>query len=199
MNDLMLLVEPMIPALRRYARALLRDRDLADELVQDCLERVIGRWGQRREADDTRAWVFAILHNLAVQRMRQQSRRGLHLAVEDVDEAELSTPAPQEHSVRHQELMRALDGLHEDQRAVLLLVAVEDLSYAQAATALGIPVGTVMSRLARARQRLHRMLDGVDAMPAAKADASGDPGESGDPGKPPAQGHAPHPHLRRLK
>jgi RNA polymerase sigma-70 factor (ECF subfamily) len=80
--------------------------------------------------------------------------------------------------------MRALDGLPEDQRAVLLLVAVEDLSYAQAATALDIPVGTVMSRLARARQRLHRMLDGVDAMPAAG---------------PTTTGPSAHPHLRRLK
>jgi RNA polymerase sigma-70 factor (ECF subfamily) len=187
MSDLILLVEPMIPALRRYARALLRDRDLADELVQDCLERVIARWAQRRDAQDTRSWVFAILHNLAVQRIRQQSRRGLHLAMDQIDEAEeaaFSTPAPQEHRVRHHELMRALDGLPEDQRAVLLLVAVEDLSYAQAATALDIPVGTVMSRLARARQRLHRMLDGVDAMPAAG---------------PPSTGPSAHPHLRRLK
>ncbi|MGJ7557676.1 sigma-70 family RNA polymerase sigma factor [Variovorax sp. RB2P76] len=167
MNDLLLLVEPMIPALRRYARALLRDRESADELVQDCLERVISRWGQRREADDTRQWVFAILHNLAMNRIRQQTRRGLHVAVEDIDEAELSTPAQQEHRVTHHELMRALDLLHEDQRAVLLLVAVEDMSYAQAAATLDIPIGTVMSRLARARQRVHRMLDGVDPMPSA--------------------------------
>jgi RNA polymerase sigma-70 factor (ECF subfamily) len=184
MSDLILLVEPMIPALRRYARALLRDRESADELVQDCLERVIARWAQRREAEDTRSWVFAILHNLAVQRMRQQSRRGLHLAIDDIDEATLGMPAQQEHRVRHHELMRALDGLSEEQRAVLLLVAVEDLSYAEAAAALGIPVGTVMSRLARARQRLHRMLDGVEAMPPA------DPSHA-EP--------AARPHLRRLK
>lgn len=184
MSDLILLVEPMIPALRRYARALLRDRESADELVQDCLERVIARWAQRREAEDTRSWVFAILHNLAVQRMRQQSRRGLHLAIDDIDEEALGMPAQQEHRVRHHELMRALDGLSEDQRAVLLLVAVEDLSYAEAAAALGIPVGTVMSRLARARQRLHRMLDGVEAMPPA------DPLQA-EP--------AARPHLRRLK
>lgn len=187
MSDLILLVEPMIPALRRYARALLRDRESADELVQDCLERVIARWAQRREAEDTRSWVFAILHNLAVQRMRQQSRRGLHLAIDEIDkidEEALGMPAQQEHRVRHHELMRALDGLSEDQRAVLLLVAVEDLSYAEAATALGIPVGTVMSRLARARQRLHRMLDGVEAMPPA------DPSHA----EPVAR-----PHLRRLK
>ncbi|WP_394787151.1 RNA polymerase sigma factor [Rhodoferax sp.] len=160
MDELILLVEPMIPALRRYARALLRDRDLADELVQDCLERVISRWEQRRDVNDTRQWVFAILHNLALHRMRQQSRRGLHVAIDDVDEAEMSTPAPQEDRIRHHELMRALDSLPEEQRSVLLLVAVEDFSYAEAANALDIPAGTVMSRLSRARQRLHRMLDG---------------------------------------
>jgi len=167
MNDLILLVEPMIPALRRYARALLRDRESADELVQDCLERVISRWSQRREADDTRQWVFAILHNLAMNRLRQQTRRGLHLAMEDLGEDELSTPAQQEHHVTHHELMRALDLLPDDQRAVLLLVAVEDLSYAEAAKTLEIPIGTVMSRLSRARQRVHRMLDGIDPMPSA--------------------------------
>ncbi|WP_198082842.1 sigma-70 family RNA polymerase sigma factor [Variovorax sp. E3] len=184
MNDLLLLVEPMIPALRRYARALLRDRESADELVQDCLERVISRWSQRRDVNDTRQWVFAILHNLAMHRLRQQSRRGLHVAMEDIDETELGTPAPQEHRVRHHELMRALDLLPEDQRAVLLLVAVEDLSYAQAAKTLEIPVGTVMSRLARARQRLHRMLDGVDPPPSAAS---------------PEAGQSARPHLRRLK
>lgn len=183
MNDLIQFVEPMIPALRRYARALLGDRESADELVQDCLERVISRWSQRRDDGDTRQWVFAILHNLAMNRLRQRTRRGLHLAIEDIDEAELSTPAQQEHRLMHHELMRAVDRLHEDQRAVLLLVAVEDLSYAEAAKTLEIPIGTVMSRLARARQRVHRMLDGVEPMPSA---ASPDTA----PG---------HPPLRRLK
>jgi len=175
MNDLLLVVEPLIPALRRYARALLRDREIADELVQDCLERVISRWGQRRNADDTRQWVFAILHNLAINRLRQRTRRGPHLAMEDIDEADLSTPAPQEHSVTNSELMRALDLLPEDQRAVLLLVSVEDMSYADAAKTLDIPIGTVMSRLSRARQRVHRMLDGVDPMPSTSVPEIGNP------------------------
>lgn len=192
MNNLILLVEPMIPALRRYARALLHDRDTADELVQDCLERVISRWGQLRDVNDTRQWVFAILHNLAMQRLRQQSRRGLHVAMEDVDETAMSTPAPQEHRVRHLELMRALDHLSEEQRAVLLLVGVEDLSYAETAKALDIPMGTVMSRLARARQRLHRLLDGTEAMPPAPTLLT--------PTPTPTQAQPlPRPPLRRLK
>ncbi|MEO6856916.1 MAG: sigma-70 family RNA polymerase sigma factor [Rhodoferax sp.] len=166
MKDLVQLVEPMIPALRRYARALLHDRAVADDLVQDCLERVISHWMQRRDAKDTRQWVFAILHNLAMRGLRQQSRRGLHLALEEMDEADMSTPAPQEHRVRHQELMRALDQLPEDQRSVLLLVSVEDMSYAEAAATLEIPIGTVMSRLARARQRIRAMMDGEIDMPS---------------------------------
>jgi len=163
MKHLIAQVEPMIPALRRYARALLRDRDLADDLVQDCLERVIVRWNQRRQANDTRQWVFAIAHNLAVDLMRQQSRRGLHLVLEDVDEAEMATRAPQEEHMQHHELVRALNTLPEDQRSVLLLVSVEDMSYAETAKTLGIPVGTVMSRLARGREKLLLAMEGRDS------------------------------------
>jgi len=160
MKDLLAHVEPMVPALRRYARALLRDRDLADDLVQDCLERVIKRWEQRRQDGDTRQWVFAIAHNLAMDFLRQQKRRGLHLAIEDVEEKEMVTPAPQEAHLRHHELLRFLERLPEEQRSVILLVSVEDLSYAEAAKVLGIPIGTVMSRLARGREKLLRAMEG---------------------------------------
>jgi RNA polymerase sigma-70 factor, ECF subfamily len=160
MRDLLAHVEPMVPALRRFARALLRDRDLADDLVQDCLERVIKRWEQQRQDDDTRQWVFAIAHNLAVDYLRQQKRRGLHLAIEDVEEKEMVTPASQEAHMRQHELLRFLERLPEEQRSVLLLVSVEDLSYAEAAKALGVPIGTVMSRLARGREKLLRAMEG---------------------------------------
>ncbi|PTB19003.1 RNA polymerase subunit sigma [Trinickia symbiotica] len=153
-------LEPLIPALRRYASAMVRDRDLADDLVQDCLERAISNWDTRRRAENTRQWVFAIAHNLIVNKLRQRARRGLHLDISDVDEEALATPAPQEHRVRHRELMKALAALPEDQRNVLLLVSVEDLTYAEAAKTLNIPIGTVMSRLARGRERLQRALDG---------------------------------------
>jgi RNA polymerase sigma-70 factor (ECF subfamily) len=159
-ESLLAQVEPLIPALRRYARAMLRDRDLADDLVQDCLERVIRNWEARKREEDTRQWVFAIAHNLAMNKLRQDMRRGIHLAIEDVDESNLTEPPAQEHRVHHTELMRALDALPVEQRSVVLLVSVEDLSYAQAAQALGIPIGTVMSRLARGRERLQRALDG---------------------------------------
>jgi RNA polymerase sigma-70 factor, ECF subfamily len=74
----------------RYAPALLQDHDLADDLVQDCLERVISRWDQRRRSDDTRQWVFAIAHNLAMDCLRQQARRGAHVPIDGVPEAQMA-------------------------------------------------------------------------------------------------------------
>jgi RNA polymerase sigma-70 factor, ECF subfamily len=158
-DDMMLLVEPLIPALRRYARALLRDAAAADDLVQDSLERVIGRWHQRRADGNARAWVFTILHNLALNRLKQKARRGAHLAIEDAGEAELVSPASQEDGLRHRDLLRGLQRLTEDQRSVLLLVSVEGLSYAEVAHVLDIPLGTVMSRLSRARESLSQAME----------------------------------------
>lgn len=164
-------LEPLIPALRRYASAMVRNRELADDLVQDCLEKAISHWDARRRNEDTRQWVFAIAHNLIINKLRQDARRGLHIDIADVDESALAAPAAQEHRVRHGELMQALAALPEDQRSVILLVSVEDLSYAEAAKALDIPIGTVMSRLARGRERLQRALDGVQP-PAARTEGS---------------------------
>ncbi|HVZ02469.1 MAG TPA: RNA polymerase sigma factor [Dongiaceae bacterium] len=159
MNDMMRLVEPLIPALRRYARALAGDRATADDLVQDCLERAISRWHQRRPDGDARTWVFTILHNLAVNRMRQKARRGTHVALDSIEETALARAPSQDERLRHRDLLRALDTLSEEHRSVLLLVAVEDLSYAAAAKVLGVPVGTVMSRLSRAREKLLATID----------------------------------------
>jgi RNA polymerase sigma factor (sigma-70 family) len=165
MKDLMLRVEPLIPALRRYARALMPDRDSADDLVQDCLERVISRWRLRRAEGDARAWVFTILHNLAINHLKQKTRRGWHIAIEDAGEAAMARPPSQEDSLRRRDIFRALETLSEDQRSVLLLVSVEELSYADTAQVLGIPVGTVMSRLARAREKLMQIMEGERVVP----------------------------------
>jgi RNA polymerase sigma-70 factor (ECF subfamily) len=161
-NDLMPLVEPLIPGLRRYARALLKDRAAADDLVQDCLERVITRWSQRH--GDVRSWVFTILHNLAMSRFRQTARRGTTIQPEDA-EALLSEAPPQESRLLGRDILAALDALPDDQRSVVLLVGVEDLSYADAAKVLGVPVGTVMSRLSRGRERVRQFLENGPAEP----------------------------------
>jgi RNA polymerase sigma-70 factor, ECF subfamily len=160
MNDMLRQVEPVIPALRRYARALVRDRAAADDLVQDCLERAISHWNQLREGDP-RPWLFKILHNLAVNQFRRSSRRGRHIAIDEANEDDFGQDAVQEQKLMYQDVLDKLARLPEDQRAVLLLVAVEDLSYADAARVLDIPVGTVMSRLSRARERLQQEIDGT--------------------------------------
>ena len=160
MKDMLLQVEPLIPALRRYARALMRNRAAADDLVQDCLERAVSRWRQRGDGS-VQAWLFAILHNLAVDQFRKSASRGRHVTIDETSEGYFGEAASQEHRVMYQDVMNKLAKLPEEQRSVLLLVAVEDLSYADAAKVLGIPVGTVMSRLSRARERLQQEIEGV--------------------------------------
>ena len=160
MGEMMLLVEPQIPGLRRYACSLLRDSVTADDLVQDCLERAISRWHQRRADGNVRTWLFTILHNLAINRMRQTARRGPHIPVEDADDTALAGDPMQESGLHQRDIVDAVDRLPEDQRAVLLLISVEDMSYADAAKTLGVPLGTVMSRLSRARARLRDDMSG---------------------------------------
>lgn len=157
-TEMVRLIEPLIPPLRRYARALLRDRTAADDLVQDCLERAVGHWHQRRSDGDPRTWIFTILHNLAMTRLRRTASRPRLVAIDETDESAFARPAPQEEGLRYRELTAALARLPEEQRSVLLLVTVEDLSYAETAKVLDIPIGTVMSRLSRARERLLQLM-----------------------------------------
>ncbi len=159
MQDMILIVEPLIPGLRRYARALLRDATAADDLVQDCLERAVGRWQQRRGDGDARGWLYAILHNLAISQMRKAARRGPHIGLDEADAPDPAAPPTQEDGLHHGALLAALDTLPADQKAALLLVSVEDMSYAEAAGVLGVPIGTVMSRLSRARTLLAAALE----------------------------------------
>ncbi|WP_207460467.1 sigma-70 family RNA polymerase sigma factor [Azospirillum sp. SYSU D00513] len=159
MSEKAALIEPHIPALRRYAFALIREDSAADDLVQDCLERAVARWHLRRGDGDVRAWLFSILHNRFVSQRRETLRRGRHGPLEEAEET-AGVPGAQEPAMVHRDLLRAMAALPEEQQAVLLLVGVEDLSYAEAAKAIGVPVGTVMSRLSRARDRLRRLMNG---------------------------------------
>jgi RNA polymerase sigma factor (sigma-70 family) len=162
MNDMTRLIEPHIPALRRYARALLRDVTAADDLVQDALERAVTRWHSRRGEGDVRNWLFAILHNRFIDQGRKHRR---HMTV-PLDEATLPKIAPpQLHELEHAQLLASVHQLPEGLRTVLLLIALEGLSYRECADVLRIPTGTVMSRLSRAREGLATMIkatgDGV--------------------------------------
>lgn len=159
MNDMLHEIEPLIPAMRRYARSLLRDRSAADDLVQDSLERAVSNWHQRKDANP-RAWIFTILHNLAMTRLRRTATRPRHIALEDAQEETFARAPSQEDGLRYRELLDALDRLPEEQKTVLLLATVEGLSYAETADVLAIPLGTVMSRLSRARERLMKEMDG---------------------------------------
>ncbi|MGQ3302100.1 sigma-70 family RNA polymerase sigma factor [Reyranella sp.] len=157
MADAEALLEPLIPALRRYAYALVRDHDAADDLVQDTLERALSRWTLRRSDGDLRAWLFTIQRNLYVSALRQGRRRGAHVEFEEATMP--SSAAQQESGIEVQDILAALDQLPEEQKSLLLLVGVEDLSYDDAARVMGVPAGTVMSRLSRGRQRLRALLE----------------------------------------
>ena len=166
MADMAHLIEPVIPSLRRYARTFVRDAAAADDLVQDTLERAISRWHQRRSDGDARTWLFTILHNLAVNHLRRAARRGRELPLDDAAESDVATPSTQEDALRRDDILAAVAQLPDDQRSVLLLVSLEDVSYAEAARILDIPIGTVMSRLARARARLLKLVE-EQGMPAS--------------------------------
>jgi RNA polymerase sigma-70 factor (ECF subfamily) len=158
-------IEACIPALRRYAWALLRNREEADDLVHDCVVRALDRLHTRRADAELRPWLFAILHNLFVSQTRRARVRAGTERLDGLHEATLGRPPPQEDSLRWEDLMQALDTLPVEQRTVLLLVAVEDLPYAEVARVLEVPIGTVMSRLSRARDRLRRTTDGESTIP----------------------------------
>jgi RNA polymerase sigma-70 factor, ECF subfamily len=146
-------IEASIPALRRYARALTRDAETADDIVQDTLVRAL-RSEHLFHGGDMRAWLYTILTNLNRNRLRTLSRRPTVTPINDNDAA---TPGPE---AGGRDISRALDDLAEEQRAALLLVVLEGLSYREVAEVQGVPIGTVMSRLARARNQIKAFLDG---------------------------------------
>ncbi len=153
-------LEACIPSLRRYAGALLRNRQDADDLVHDCLVRALDKLHTRRDDGDLRVWLLAILHNVFISRKR---RLRLHVAkLERERTPDVSAEPEQEGAVLSREVVREFHKLPEEQREVILLISVEDLSYAEAARVLGVPIGTVMSRLSRGRQQLRQASQGQE-------------------------------------
>jgi RNA polymerase sigma-70 factor (ECF subfamily) len=154
------LLEPQIPALRRYAFALTRDHAATDDLVQDTLERALRRWTLR--GDELRPWLFTVLHNLFVDDARVRRRRPLHDWLELHAQDVAALPA-QDGALIGRDILAQFGALSDEHQAVLLLVTIEGFSYADAATVLNLPIGTVMSRLSRAREAFRRLLDGEPA------------------------------------
>jgi RNA polymerase sigma-70 factor, ECF subfamily len=147
-------IEAAVPALRRYARALTRNAELADDLVQDTLVRAL-RSEHLFHGGELRSWLYTILTNLNRNRLRSLARRPAVQAIDDNDAPDMAGP-----EAGARDIERALASLVEDQRAALLLVVLEGLSYREVAEVQGVPIGTVMSRLARARVQIKAYLDG---------------------------------------
>jgi RNA polymerase sigma factor (sigma-70 family) len=150
-------LEPLIPHLRRYAYALTRDHAWADDLVQDTLERALSRWYLKRAEGDLKAWLFAILRNQYLGELRRARRRGTHVALDLAPDQ--GTPPPQESDLTAKDMLAALAQLPEEQQSLLLLIGVENLSYQETARILDLPIGTIMSRLSRARAKLRDIFE----------------------------------------
>jgi len=166
MSEYHQLVEEQIPRLRRYARALTRNRDRADDLVQDTLSRALIKEQLWQPGTNLRAWLFTIMHHQSVNNLRRDIRES---AMVDIERISTTLPATTDPAASRKlvELDRALAQLPLDQRQVILLVGLEGMSYQEAAGILGIPVGTVRSRLSRGRDALRELLDGKERPSAA--------------------------------
>lgn len=149
-----------IPRLRRYARALTRDRSRADDLVQDTIERALAKYHLWRPGSDLRAWMFTIMHNVYVNQVRADA--SAVVSALDDEGVQLAIRATQSDRLEVLDLQTALSQLPAEQRAVLLLVGLEQMTYEETASVLNVPIGTVMSRLSRARERLRLLLKGSE-------------------------------------
>lgn len=149
-------IEAEIPRLRRYARALTRDVVTADDLVQDCLTRALGKLHLWQEGSDLRAWLFTILHNQYVNYIRRAVREGATVGLNE-NEPLLRRAPQQSKRLELRDLERAIAKLPEEQRAVILLVGLEGMRYEEVAAILDVPVGTIRSRLSRGREALRRL------------------------------------------
>lgn len=148
-----------LPRLRRYALALLRDPVAADDLVQSCVERALAKQHLFKPETDLRAWMFTIMHNVHVNMAKKQTRTANTIPLDQAGELPV-TPPSQEVGLMVRDLAAALEQLPDEQRQAVLLIGLEGLSYKETADVLGVPVGTVMSRLARGREKLRILLDG---------------------------------------
>lgn len=163
MDDFKELIVEHIPRLRRYARSLMGSRAPADDLVQDTLERSWARRHLWRRGSDLRAWLFTIMHNIYVNQRRQYQPA----AMLDGDAVEMATNVRPESAMEMRDLAKALAQLTPEYRVVVLLVGLEQMRYEDVAEILDVPLGTVMSRLSRGRERLRALMSG-EAQPVLR-------------------------------
>lgn len=154
-----------IPSLRRYAKTLTGDSWAADDLVQDTLERACSKWRLWLVGSDLRAWLFTLMHNVFINQLRSTVRQSSVARMVNVDDVEHELVATESGHAHGMDLQRCLMRLPEDQRIVLLLVSLEDLSYEEVAKITATPIGTVMSRLSRARSRLRELMEAPAVVP----------------------------------
>ena len=154
------IITEQIPRLRRYARALTGDRASADDLVQDTLERAWGKLHLWRSGSDMRAWMFSIMHNIFINHIRKKQLATVSM---DDDTPEVSTRATHDDFLEMRDLASAIGKLPYEYREVILLIGLEQMSYEEVAQVLSIPLGTVMSRLSRGRERLRVLMAGESA------------------------------------
>ena len=165
MSDFNHLLEEQIPRLRRYARALTRNIERADDLVQDTLVRALVKQNLWQAGTNLRAWLFTLMHNQNINNARHSMRESQIVDIEAATNVLAATTDPT--ALRQlYELDRALSRLSQEQRETILLVGLEEFSYIEAAAILNVPVGTVRSRLSRGRDHLRRLLDMPERAPA---------------------------------
>jgi RNA polymerase sigma-70 factor, ECF subfamily len=148
-----------LPYLRRFARALSGDASLADDLVQDCVERALTKSHLYDPARPLRAWLYAVLRNIFISHWRQNSKFTGVKNIDDLVGFEGSVEPEQEMNFSIALISEALDTLHTQQREVLVLISLEEMSYKEASEIIGVPIGTIMSRLSRARAHMQNMLE----------------------------------------
>ncbi len=153
----------LIPRLRRFALWLTRDVHAADDLVQSTLERALSRWSSQRGSETLRSWLFTILHRRYLDGLRSAKRHSRLLGT--LEQAETPHWPSAEDMATTRSTLNAFGELSADQRGLLLLVAVEGFSYQEVADFLDVPIGTVMSRLSRARQALRQLSEGKRPAP----------------------------------
>jgi len=169
MTDFHRQLERLIPKLRQYAFVLTRDRERADDLVQSSLVRALEKRALWRSGTDLRAWLFTIMHNQFITEVRRSNASPVR-TLPDVADWQIACPAPQEDRLMLRDLRRALATLPPDYRSVLLMAGLEDIDYNDTARILAVPIGTIKSRLSRARGMLRQRMRAA-GLPAAAATA----------------------------